>query len=313
MAPPRTEPSHRTFPPIRACLFDMDGLLIDSEDIYTICTNQILAEHHKPALPWHIKAQLQGRPAPEASAIFQRWAQLPISSADFAAQIAVLQRHYFPTCRPLPGVEALLHTLRSNGGQSAVHLALATSSHGANYALKTAHLAPLFAAFPAECVVRGDDGRIPAGRGKPAPDIYLLALQTVNARVRRMRGEQEPLIKPEECLVFEDSVPGVQAGRRAGMRVVWVPHPLLLKEFAGREHDVLAGAGIAGLDAREGPGQGVAIGAAETLPDAEQTHLPSFSGQSDDGWAELLPSLERFPYHRYGIDVPEDTQASGRR
>ena len=43
----------------------MDGLLIDSEDKYTIAINTILHEYGKPSLPWSIKAQLQGRPAPE--------------------------------------------------------------------------------------------------------------------------------------------------------------------------------------------------------------------------------------------------------
>ena len=55
------------FPPVRACLFDMDGLLIDTEDIYTKCNNVILHEYGKPSLPWKIKAQLQGRPGPEVS------------------------------------------------------------------------------------------------------------------------------------------------------------------------------------------------------------------------------------------------------
>ena len=57
----------KRLPPVRACIFDMDGLLLDSEDIYTLCTNAILREHGKPDLPWSIKAQLQGRPAREAS------------------------------------------------------------------------------------------------------------------------------------------------------------------------------------------------------------------------------------------------------
>lgn len=52
-------------PATRACLFDMDGLLIDSEDLYTICTNEVLHEYGRPDLPWNIKAQLQGRPGPE--------------------------------------------------------------------------------------------------------------------------------------------------------------------------------------------------------------------------------------------------------
>ena len=46
-------------------------------------------------------------------------------------------------------------------------------------------------------------------RGKPDPDLFLLAAE-------RLR------VRPEECLVFEDSVVGVQAARRAGMRVIGV-------------------------------------------------------------------------------------------
>ena len=67
------DPSHliltlsTRFPKIRACLFDMDGLLIDTEDIYTACNNVILHEYGKPSLPWKIKAQLQGRPGPEVN------------------------------------------------------------------------------------------------------------------------------------------------------------------------------------------------------------------------------------------------------
>ena len=65
------------------------------------------------------------------------------------------------------------------------------------------------------------------------------ALVTLDIRLPDTKGED--LILPEECLVFEDSVPGVEAGRRAGMRVVWCPHPMLKNEFAGREKEVLAG------------------------------------------------------------------------
>lgn len=60
----KTSP-HSNLPAIRACIFDMDGLLIDSEDLYTLCTNEILREYGKPDLPWNIKAQLQGRPSLE--------------------------------------------------------------------------------------------------------------------------------------------------------------------------------------------------------------------------------------------------------
>lgn len=43
----------------------MDGLLIDSEDKYSMITNEVLQMYGKPNLPWSVKAQLQGRPQPE--------------------------------------------------------------------------------------------------------------------------------------------------------------------------------------------------------------------------------------------------------
>ena len=46
----------------------MDGLILDTEDKYTESVNAILARYNKPTLPWFIKAKLQGRPAPTASA-----------------------------------------------------------------------------------------------------------------------------------------------------------------------------------------------------------------------------------------------------
>jgi pseudouridine-5'-monophosphatase len=175
-----------------------------------------------------------------------------------------------------------------------MHIALATSSHKPNYDIKTRHLSHIFSAFHDERKVLGDDPRIPEGRGKPAPDIFLLALKTINDGIRR--DGNEPEIKPEECLVFEDSVPGIEAGRRAGMRVVWVPHPGLLKEYHGREEQVLAG--LTGQHKNEDHLAGRAGGQAEAV---DQSHVNGNPGIVDDGWGELLPSLENFPYERYGI------------
>jgi pseudouridine-5'-monophosphatase len=84
---------------------------------------------------------------------------------------------------------------------------------------------------------------------------------------------------PNECLVFEDSVAGVEAGRRAGMRVVWVPHPDVAVEYQARQKDVLAGR------------TGMIVGDDWQL------------GEIDDGWAEIIPSLEHFNYEKYGIEL----------
>ena len=281
----------------------MDGLLIDSEDAYTIVTNTILRENNRPNLPWNIKAQLQGRPGPAAGKIFHEWARLPISNEQFMQRQVELQAEAFKNCKPLPGVEALLHRLASahtkghagaqspGGGSRKVRLALATSSHSKNYEIKTKTMRQLFSVFPERHKILGDDHRIPKGRGKPLPDIYLLALQAINESVAN-EGEGERAITPEECLVFEDSVPGCEAGRRAGMRVIWVPHPGLLEVYRGREEEVLAG--------RTGEHKEDDLDHAEGIPLAGSPGQP---GELGDEWAEMLETLEDFDYLKYGIEI----------
>lgn len=261
-----------SFPPVRACIFDMDGLLLNTEDLYTDAINTVLARHSRPSMPWTLKARLQGRPGPSANLLMSTWAQFPVPEAQWQAENAEEQKKLFPTAGPLPGVEQLLETLGRE--ETGVEIALATSSHGGNFRLKTGHLKELFEVFPEERRVLGDDSRIKAGRGKPLPDIFLLALKTINDT---LPAGTKP-ITPEECLVFEDSVPGVEAGRRAGMRVVWCPHPKLREVYEGQEGEILAGRmGEAG--------------------DVEMENV----GEVGDGWGEYLESLEGFPYAKYGI------------
>lgn len=315
---PRTD-----FPPVRACLFDMDGLLLDTEDIYTLCVNELLLRHKKEKypLPWSIKAQLQGRPGPAALDIFHNWADLPITREQYKEEYYALQEKKFKHTTALPGVKDLLHKLGStrywelkkneaattNGDAKKphrVHIALATSSHEANFRMKTNHIQELFSVFETHRRVLGDDKRIPAGRGKPLPDIYLIALKTINDSL----PEGEEPIKPEECLVFEDSIPGVEAGRRAGMRVIWCPHPMLKQEVDknGDAKLVLAGlmnqAEIEKKNAAAAETNGSVKATAEKSTEAE-TEKP---GETDDGWADYLPSLVDFPYAKYGIQIPND-------
>jgi pseudouridine 5'-phosphatase len=259
----------------------LDGLLLNTEDIYTLCADNVLLKYGRPRLPWSIKAQLMGVPGSSNGDVFHAWAQLPIPRKQFAKEQTEQQELHFPECEPLPGAEKLLLDLKKahNTNGMPIEIALASSSEKYNYDRKASRpeTKKFLDLVPEEHRVLGDDPRVQHGRGKPAPDIYLLALQTINSKLL----EGTPKIAPEECLVFEDSVPGVEAGRRAGMRVVWVPHPGLFAELKGREKDVLAGR--TGL---------VKVGNEEQL------------GEIDDGWGEYLPSLENFPYGKFGIEVP---------
>lgn len=213
--------------------------------------------------------------------LFHSWAKLPIPREQFAHELKEQMRLDFPKSKPLPGAEELLSCLsraHSATGEG-VELALASSTKTHSYKLKisTPEAKRLLDFFHPNKRVLGDDSRVRRGRGKPAPDIYLLALQLVNLTASPGGSE----IKPEECLVFEDSVAGVEAGRRAGMRVVWVPHPDVAVEYKAREKEVLAG--------RTGM---------LTIGDDWQL------GAIDDGWAESIPSLEHFNFEKYGINVP---------
>lgn len=127
-------------------------------------------------------------------------------------------------------------------------------------------------------------------KGKPAPDIFLQSLQRLNDALPKSERPIEPL----DCLVFEDSIAGVEAGVKAGMRVAWVPHAGLLEAFKGREHLVMAG---------EADKKGI-IGAADAS-DERINHLP----YSKNGRVELMTNLEDFPYERYGIELEKQEHA----
>jgi pseudouridine-5'-monophosphatase len=270
-----------SFPAVRACIFDMDGLLINSEDMITLSTNQLLEKYGRPALTPSIRAQIMGVPDSTNGDLFHNWAKLPISRERFARESTEQMRLQFPNCEPLPGAEKILSNLSracSISSKASIELALASSTKSHSYELKTSRpeTKRLLSFFPSNRRVLGDDPRVRQGRGKPAPDIYLVALQSLNL----IADSSGKAILPCECLVFEDSVVGVEAGRRAGMRVIWVPHRDMASEYQARQKDVLAG--------RTGM---IEIGDDWQL------------GEIDDGWAESIPSLEHFDYEKYGISV----------
>ena len=193
-----------------------------------------------------------------------------------------------------------------------MHLALASSSGRDFFVIKASHLPAITDAIPEAHRVFGNDADMSSRAGKPAPDIFLLALQRINANLLANDTGDEK-IRPEECLVFEDSIAGVEAGRKAGMRVVWVPHPGLLDVCRGREETVLAGT------TEEPPNQAL-FGAASALNPAheqkqrearKEAHNHDAKGsfwRSEDGWADLLTSLESFPYQYYGINLQSSNQ-----
>lgn len=184
-------------------IYDMDGLLLDTERFYTEVTQQIVGRYGK-TFDWSVKSNMVGRPAIESARYLVATLELPISAEDYLREREGMLEALMPSAQPMPGALELTRALAARG----VPQAVATSTGRRLFELKTQRHRAWFAVFAA--VVLGDDPRI--ARGKPAPDIFLLAARELAA-------------DPASCVVLEDAPSGVAAARAAGMRVIAVPYP----------------------------------------------------------------------------------------
>jgi len=214
-------------PLISAVVFDLDGLLIDSERVYTEATNRVLAQFGKK-LDWSVKQQLQGRPAVEAMQVLIRETGIPLTVDETLRQMKVHQEELFVKVEPLPGAMKLVNHLRSHG----IPIAIATGSHAANIKLKTDHLPELMGCFHNGCIITSDHLQAVGRPGKPAPDIFQMAAESLGIASDEY----------SKCLVFEDGMPGVEAARRGGFPCIWVPDPDLLALWNSEMTEPLPGA-----------------------------------------------------------------------
>ncbi|KAM0754059.1 hydrolase [Meredithblackwellia eburnea MCA 4105] len=198
--------------PVDAVIFDMDGLMLDSERLYTVVTNELLAPYGKE-MTWDIKKGIMGRPALDAARYLISATQIPLTPEEIMSKMQVRLNEVFKSVKPLPGIEKLVKHLDKHK----IPIAIATGSKAENYKIKTAHLEHLFAPFGLN-VLCGDDP-ILEGKGKPDPTIFIEAAKMLGIKTPEARAR---------CLVFEDGAPGVRAARAAGMEVVWVPDPQLV-------------------------------------------------------------------------------------
>jgi len=194
------------FRPVRCVLFDMDGLLLDTENLYTKGTQMVLDKFGKE-YSWEFKAKLMGKNSIEVARMIIENYELPMEPEEWVTRSTEVYKELFPTVGALPGVAKLVHHLAKNN----VPLSVATSSSSSAFDMKTVNHSGLFSLF--DHIVRGDNPNVK--RVKPEPDIFLYA------------ASQHSDIKAEDCLVVEDAPLGVQAGLAAGMQVLMVPHEKL--------------------------------------------------------------------------------------
>lgn len=183
-----------------ALIFDMDGLLVDSEPLSEIAWARFLARRMLEA-EHEVAAQLLGRRLPEAVAIVKDWYDLEGDVETLTAEYADTRLEALREgIEVMPGAREIIAWAQS----IELPCALATSSLR-THAQVSLEAAGLTGEFTTEAT--GDE----VTHGKPAPDIFLLAAERLGA-------------DPSGCLVFEDAPAGVQAARAAGMQVVWIPN-----------------------------------------------------------------------------------------
>ena len=190
-------------PNISCLIYDMDGLLLDTEGIYTEVTQQIVGEYGK-VFDWSVKEKIIGRRSIQAAEIIVESLDLPISPQDYLDSRKDVLLEKFKDTEALPGAKEMTTHFFKLG----IPQALATSSSSPMFEAKFEKHKKWFSQFAQ--IVRGDDPELK--EGKPAPDIFLLAANRVG-------------IDPAECLVFEDAPTGTEAALAAGMSVVVVPDP----------------------------------------------------------------------------------------
>lgn len=210
----------------------MDGLLLNTEAVYTKVTNEILKEFGVDReFTWDVKMRVQGLTGDKSAEVLIEEYNLPTTPDDIRHRNIKKQASEWPKSQFLPGALDLLKELHGRG----VPMALGTSSNNTNFVSKTQHLQHGFALFDGH-VVTGDDPRVPPGRGKPHPDIWAACLASLN-------DKHDTNIEPHECLVFEDGIPGVEAGKALGAHVIWIPDPNALKVLQGRERHIIGNGG----------------------------------------------------------------------
>lgn len=185
---------------IKNIIFDMDGLLVDTEIVSLKMYQQLTRRYNQELTTDQYAENFSGKPAVVNMNLLIQMFNLPITTQEGLDFVDVIEKDLIAKGVNLkPGATELLTYLKSNNYQ----IALATSSHKSR-AVEILKQNNIYDYFDAETY--GPEIK----HGKPSPDIFLTSLDKLNA-------------KNVESLVLEDSEAGITAATNAEIKVICVP------------------------------------------------------------------------------------------
>jgi HAD superfamily hydrolase (TIGR01509 family) len=184
---------------IQAILFDLDGLMVDSEPHSLASWQAVLAERGVKLDQLTIESILGLRIDATARTLIDKYhlSDTEASLADAKTEYQIV--HLDGNVKPMPGLIELLDEIDRRGLLKAI-----ASSGIRRYVDAVLRVNGLLERF--SVIITGDQ----VAHGKPAPDVFLAAAQALN-------------VAPQYCLVLEDAPAGVQAAKAAGMTCIAVP------------------------------------------------------------------------------------------
>ena len=184
---------------IEAVVFDLDGVIVDSEQVWDDVREQLAKERGGR---WHDGAQaaMMGMSSPEWSAYMHEEIGLPESPQEINDE--VVRRLLARYRESLPLIDGAAAAVRRLAPEFALGVASSSNRPIIDAVLATAGIAELFGV-----TVSSEE----VARGKPAPDVYLEAARRLG-------------VAPQRCAAVEDSSNGLRSAHAAGMRVVALPN-----------------------------------------------------------------------------------------
>jgi HAD superfamily hydrolase (TIGR01509 family) len=185
---------------IEAVVFDLDGVLLDSEQIWDEVREQLARERGGR---WHERAQraMMGMSSTEWSQYMHDEIGLPESPEEISAEVVRrLEEQYR---QHLPLLDGAVEAVERLAAHWPLGIASSSNREVIDLVLELSGLAPFF-----KVTVSSEE----VARGKPAPDVYLEAARRLG-------------VTPERSAAIEDSENGIRAAKAAGMRVIAIPNP----------------------------------------------------------------------------------------